>query len=64
VRVEGVQRDRDTRRDGAAQILALGADDVKDRGGAQIDHDRGSRIEVVGTDGVGDPVGTDLTGLS
>ncbi len=55
-----VERYRDAGGDGAPQVLAVDRDGVEGRRGPQVHDDAGASVEVVGADGVGDPVGTDL----
>ena len=38
-------------------------DDVEGYGGAEVEHDAGTAVEGVGTDGVCQAIGTDLLGL-
>ena len=60
---QGVQGDLDAGHDGAAQVLALVRDDVEGGGGAEVDHDGGTAVQVVGAHRVGDAVGADLPGV-
>jgi len=61
--------DPETGGDGSAEELAFGGDDVEGGGGAEVDDDdgrvRARRIleELVGRDGVDDPVGADVDGV-
>ena len=55
-----VEADLDAGEDGAAEVLALGADGLERRGRAEVDDDRRPAVEVEGADGVGDAVGADL----
>ena len=59
--VQRVEADVDAGRDRAAQQLAVGRHRVVGRGGAEVDHDHRSAVEVDGGHRVGDPVGADLT---
>ena len=54
---ERVQADGHPGGDGAPQVLAGGGDGIERGGRAQVDDDAGPTEEVVGTDGIGDPVG-------
>ena len=54
------ERDLDPGRDRAAEVLAVGRDDVEVDAGAEVDHDARSADPVVGGDRVHQPVGPDL----
>ena len=47
-------------REHAADVLALGRDDVEVGRRAEVDDDHGRAVALLGGDGVDDPVGADL----
>ncbi len=57
---EGIEADGHPRSDGPTEVLAGAGDGVEGCGRAEVDDDAGAAEQVVGADGVGDPVGTDL----
>ena len=59
-RGQRVDRDLDARGDDAAEVLALGRDDVVVDGGAEVDRDARAAEPVVGGDRVDQPVGAEL----
>jgi hypothetical protein len=59
-REERVHRDLHAGSEHAPRVLAGGGDDVEVRRGPEVDDDAGRAVELLGGDGVGDPVRADL----
>ena len=57
---QGVEADGHARGDGPAEVLTRRRDGVEGGGRAEVDHHARAAEQVVGPDGVGDPVGTHL----
>jgi hypothetical protein len=60
-REQRVHRDLDPRREHAADVLAIGRDDVEVRRRPEVDDDRGRPVALLHRDRVRDPVGADLS---
>ena len=59
---ERVHRNADARRNRSANVIAVLVDDVDIGRGAKVHHDRRGAVEGLGSDGVGDAVGTNGLG--
>ena len=56
---QGVMADHETGGHGAAQVVAGGVDGVDGGGGPEVADDGRTAVEVLGGDGIGDPIGSD-----
>src|SRR5262249_19191579 len=58
---QGIGADADAGGDRPAEVLALGGDDVESRGRAEVHHQTAAAVALVGSNGVDDAIGADLT---
>jgi len=60
---ERIGADAEAGGDGAAEVFAARGYDFKAGGGAEVDHDAGAAVALVGGDGVGEAIGAQFRGI-